>query len=99
MPEGAKIIPAHSPESAFSVAMLRALNDLRRGPAFSLPGALYQGEQPARMWIRRRTVHSLKERGFVTVERLEGFIDRCTITETGRSFLVNHPAVRELQVA
>jgi hypothetical protein len=82
-----------------STAMLRALNDLRKGPAFSQPSTLFHAEQPARMFIRRRTIKSLEGRRFVEVERIADYIDKVSITETGRAFLLRHPLYRELQAA
>ncbi len=92
-------LPAHSAQSPFSVAMFRALNDLRQGPAFTQPSTLFQGEQPGRMIIRRKTIQALKDRGFVKVERIADYIDQVTITEAGRVYLIRHPLYRDLMAA
>lgn len=87
-------------ESSVSTAMLRALNDLLQGPAFTQqPSAMFQGEQPGRMIIRRKTIQALKDRGFVKVERIADYIDQVTITEAGRVYLIRHPLYRDLMAA
>lgn len=93
------MMPPHSSESAFSVAMFRALNDLRQGPAFTQPSTLFQGVQPGRMFIRSRTIRSLRERGFVELETIAPGIESAKITETGQAYLLRHPLFRELQAA
>jgi hypothetical protein len=86
-------------DGAVSVAMLRALTDLARGPVFSQPSSLYFGEQPGRMFIRRRTVQALYNCGFADVYEIAPGRFRADLTETGRAFFQNHPLRRELQAA
>ena len=92
-------LPAHSAQSPFSVAMFRALNDLRQGPAFTQPSTLFQGVQPGRMFIRSRTLRSLRERGFVAIEEIARGIDQAAITDEGRAYLLRHVVYRDLQAA
>ena len=82
----------------FTVAMFRALADLMQGPAYSQPSTHYYGEQPGRIYIRRRTINALYVRHLIDTRDLSPGRSAAEPNEIGRAFFHNHPLRRELKV-